>query len=101
MLYHPKNVEEFDKLILEENVLVDFYTTWCGPCKMLSPIIEEIAEENKDLTILKVDVEELSDLGIRYQIQAVPSLYHFRKGKLIDKTMGYQGKESILDFVSK
>ena len=101
MIIHPKTVSEFDTLINNDNILVDFFTTWCGPCKMLSPIIEEIAEENKDLTVIKVDVEELRELGMRYGIQAVPSLFHFRNGKLVNKVMGYQSKDSILEFVSK
>ena len=101
MINYVKTVQEFDNLIQKDNVLVDFYTSWCGPCKMLSPIIEEIAEENKNLTVIKVDVEEVRELGLRYQIQAVPSLFHFRKGTLVDKVMGYQSKDSLIEFVTK
>lgn len=102
MIIHPKNVNEFDSIISKGSVLVDFYATWCGPCKMLSPVLEEIEEEKAiSAIIVKVDVDELGDVAMRYGIQAVPTIILFKDGLPVAKTMGYQSKESIIEFVQK
>ena len=101
MIKHPKNTAEFESYIKEGLVLVDFFTTWCGPCKMIAPILEEIDEENQNISIVKVDAEELSEVSMRFAIQAVPTLILFKDGKVIDKTMGYQSKDALLEFISK
>ncbi|MBO4703652.1 MAG: thioredoxin, partial [Bacilli bacterium] len=79
MLKHVNNRDEFNELIKEGTVLVDFFATWCGPCKMLSPVLEELSEESNVL-IVKVDVDEAGPLAAQYGIQAVPTLMLFKNG---------------------
>ena len=81
------NEENFDKEVLESGkpVLVDFFATWCGPCKMLAPVLEEIAAENPDFSIGKVDVDESTNLAGRYGVMSVPTLIFFKGGEKIGR----------------
>ena len=101
MLKHINNVAEYEEAIKEGVVLVDFFATWCGPCKMLSPLLEEIAEENPNINILKIDVDEVSELAVRYGIQAIPTLMLFKNGQRIETRMGYQNKNQLLAFINQ
>ena len=101
MLKHVNNVVEYDELIKEGVVLVDFFATWCGPCKMLSPVLEEVAEENPNVNILKIDVDEVSELAVRYGIQAIPTLMLFKNGAHVDTRMGYQNKNQLVAFINQ
>ena len=101
MLKHINNAEEFDSLIKEGKVLVDFFATWCGPCKMLSPVLEEVSNENPDLLVLKIDVDEVSELAARYGIQAIPTLMLFKNDQRVETRMGYQNKNQLLAFINQ
>ncbi len=100
MLKHVNNRDEFNELIKEGTVLVDFFATWCGPCKMLSPVLEELSEESNVL-IVKVDVDEAGPLAAQYGIQAVPTLMLFKNGQRVDVRMGYQNKNQLLAFINQ
>ena len=89
--------DNFDELISGELILVDFYADWCGPCKMLIPILEELGKEYK---ILKVNVDEFEDLARRYGIMSIPALYLFKNGEVIDKKIGYQETEELRNWLS-
>ena len=101
MLKHITNATEFDAAIKEGKVLVDFFATWCGPCKMLSPILEEIDERGEagDLLIVKVDVDEASDIAMRFNIQSIPTLMLFHSGKIANSALGYMPKPQLLNFL--
>ena len=101
MLKHITNAQEFDSEIKQGTVLVDFFATWCGPCKMLSPALEEVAEENPDLLVLKIDVDEVGELAARYGIQAIPTLMLFKDGQRLETRMGYQNKNQLLAFINQ
>ena len=101
MLKHIQSAQEFDNAIKEGVVLVDFFATWCGPCKMLSPLLEEIAEENKNLLVLKIDVDEVGELAARFGIQAIPTLMLFKNGQRIETRMGYQNKNQLVAFINQ
>ena len=101
MIKHITTIEDFDESINNGLVLVDFFATWCGPCKMLSPVLEGVVKEKKDLTVLKIDVDEMGLLAARYGIQAIPTLILFKDGKEIDKRMGYQNKNQLLAFINQ
>ena len=100
MLKHVNNRDEFNELIKEGTVLVDFFATWCGPCKMLSPVLEELSNET-DVLIVKVDVDEAGPLAAQYGIQAVPTLMLFKNGQRVDVRMGYQNKNQLLAFINQ
>ena len=101
MLKHINSVQEFDQEIREGVVLVDFFATWCGPCKMLSPVLEQVSNENPDLKVLKIDVDEVSQLAAAYGIQSIPTLILFKDGNQVDMRLGYQNKNQLLAFIGK
>lgn len=92
------NDENFEQKIAKGVVLVDFFATWCGPCKMLSPTIEEIADEsNGDYTVYKVDIDECEDTVLDYGIMSVPTLIIFKDGQEDTRIIGVQPKAVLLD----
>ena len=101
MLKHINSVAEFDEAVKEGLVLVDFFATWCGPCKMLSPVLEEVANENPALNVLKIDVDEVGPLAAKFGIQAIPTLILFKDGQQVATRMGYQNKNQLLAFINQ
>ena len=101
MIIHVNNMEEFDAKIASGRVLVDFFATWCGPCKMLSPILEEVDERGEagDLLIVKVDVDEAPEIAQRFHIQSIPTLVLFHDGKIANSALGYMPKPQLLNFL--
>jgi len=84
----------------EGTVLVDFWATWCGPCKMLSPIVEELAEELTQVKICKVNVDEQGALAEKYSVMSIPTLLVFKNGEVVNKTIGAKPKSDILEMLS-
>ena len=101
MIIHVNDLNEFNEKIAQGRVLVDFFATWCGPCKMLAPVLENIdnKKEAGDLLIVKVDVDEAGDIAMRYGIQSIPTLILFENGKAINKALGYMPKPQLLNFL--
>ena len=89
---------ETEVLRAEGKVLVDFYADWCGPCKMLSPILEELEKEGA-VKICKINVDEENALAIRYRVSSIPMLVLFENGQAVRTTLGYQSKEKLLAFI--
>ena len=96
------NKENFQKEVMESNkpVILDFYAPWCGPCRMVAPAMEEIANERPDLKVGKIDIEEQVELAARFGVLSVPALVVMKDGKIINKAIGARPKEDILDLVS-
>ena len=92
---------DFDEKVLksEKVALVDFYATWCGPCKMVAPILEEIAEEHPEYVIAKVNVDEEPELAKQFGIMSIPALFVIRDGEVADSVVGYRPKEALLDLL--
>ncbi|MEA5026516.1 MAG: thioredoxin [Erysipelotrichaceae bacterium] len=83
----------------EKPVLIDFFATWCGPCKMLSPIVEEIAKEKDDLKVVKIDVDAETELARQFGIMSIPTLVVIKNGKIANTSLGYKSKEAILNMI--
>ena len=96
------NTKEFNELKDSGKlILVDFFANWCGPCKMLTPVLSEISDERDDVEIVKVDVDKESGLAQSFGVMSIPTLYLFKNGEVVAKTMGYQGKDAINEFINK
>lgn len=91
------NKENFASEVLNSNkpVLLDFYADWCGPCRMVGPIVSEIANERSDVKVGKINVEEQPELAAQFQIMSIPMLAVIKNGKLENRVVGYRSKEQI------
>ncbi|MCI8956371.1 MAG: thioredoxin [Eubacterium sp.] len=95
------NKESFEAEVLkaEGMVLVDFFADWCGPCKMLSPIVDEVAEENSDIKVCKINVDDEPELAMRYNVMSIPTLVAIQNGEEVNKSVGLVSKEDIIKLV--
>lgn len=92
--------QEFDEIIKEDLVLVDFYATWCGPCRMLSPILDEVLEET-NITLLKVDVDKNEMIAKRYGIMSIPTMILFKNGEIVEKRVGMTSKDELIKWINE
>lgn len=93
--------ENFEAEVLksQKTVLIDFWATWCGPCQMLSPVVDEFAEENPDVSVCKVNVDEQPELAMAFGIESIPTLVVMKGGKAVNKSLGVIPKEKIAELV--
>ena len=95
--------ENFEKEVIssEKPILVDFWASWCGPCQMIAPIVEEISNELSDrIEVGKLNVDEQPEIAIKYDVMSIPTLILFKDGKVVNTIIGYHSKEEILDFIN-
>ena len=90
------NQNNFNNAIANGTTLVDFYADWCGPCRMVSPIVDEIAEERRDITVGKVNVDDENALAMKYGVMSIPTLIVFKDGKEAARIVGVRPKAAIL-----
>jgi len=95
--------DQFKQEVLEAEgtVLVDFWAAWCGPCRMLAPVVEELSEEVTDCKVVKVDVDEAPQIAMTYHIASIPTLMVFQGGKAVQKSIGVVSKAQILKLLGK
>ena len=98
---HIKSKEEFYELINKDKVLVDFYAEWCGPCQMLSPVLEKLSEEYTDIEFVKVNTDEFLELAEEYKIMSIPALKVFEKGNVVKESVGLISKKELLELLDK
>ncbi len=97
------NKDNFNELVIDSKtpVLVDFFATWCGPCKMLAPILEQVAEEMGDkVVIAKADIDECMELAQEYGIMSVPTMILFKEGAEVSRNIGFRGKPQIVEMIN-
>ena len=93
------NNENFQQEVLQSDkpVLIDFWADWCGPCRMIAPVVEEIAQEREDIKVVKIDVDEARELAIQFQIASIPTLVVVQDGKVVNQSIGVKTKDKILE----
>lgn len=94
------NESNFSDYISDGKVLVDFFANWCGPCKMLSPILEELSEERSEFKIIKINVDECESLARQFGVMSIPTLILFKDGKEIDKKIGFMSKDDLNEWIN-
>ena len=101
MALNKVNNDTFKNLVLEseKTVLVDFYADWCGPCKMLAPIVEQVAAEVPGSAVYKLNVDEAPELAAQYGVMSIPTLIAFKNGEPAVRKVGVQSKQVILDML--
>ena len=99
MVKKLENTQEFEEFISGDICLVDFYATWCGPCKMLAPTIEKLSDAG--IKCGKIDTDENINLALKYGINAIPCVILFKNGKEVDKSIGYVEYDELLNLVNK
>lgn len=92
--------EKYEELIKEGLVVVDFYATWCGPCKMIGPVLEELSQE-LDIKVVKVDVDEHLELAKNFAIMSVPTILIYKNNEIVDKLIGFMPKDELKEKIMK
>lgn len=97
------NEQNFEQEVLsaEQLVMVDFWAPWCGPCQMLGPIIEEVAKENTQIKVAKLNVDEAISIAQKYGVASIPTVLVFKNGQEVNRSMGFVPKESIVKLIEQ
>ena len=95
------NKNNFDGLIKEGKVLVDFNAEWCGPCKMLKPVVEEIAQERSNIKIISINIDDEEELADRYNVMSIPCLVLFENGEEVKRSVGFKPKSEVESFIGE
>ena len=92
---------EFNEFVNSDYALVDFYATWCGPCKMMGPVLDELSSSRSEVKIAKVDVDKLQPLAQKYGVMSIPTLLLFKNGNLVDKKIGFTPMPELTEWINE
>lgn len=92
------NAENFQETVASGTIILDFYADWCAPCRMIGPVLEQIAEENKDLKVVKVNVDENIELANNFGVRGIPALFVLKEGKTVAQRAGFMPKDALVDW---
>ena len=101
MLVHVESANQFNELVKKGIVLVDFFATWCGPCRMLGPELEKLAAAEPEITILKVDCDELGEIAAHYSVSSIPAMFLIKDGKVVGTQVGFLNLKGLQQFVAQ
>ncbi len=100
MLIHEFDENKLDELISKGTVVLDFFATWCGPCRMLAPELEKLVDKNKNVVVCKIDVDNYSEIARSYGVMTIPTLVLYKDGNMIKKSSGYMPVEALEEWIS-
>lgn len=101
MIKQVESVESFKQIIEEPAVLMDFFATWCGPCKMLHPVLESVSEKAEGVTVAQCDIDKFPEIASAFKVQSVPTLFFFKNGTPVAATAGYQPEPQLMQFIDQ
>lgn len=102
MIKHVNSLEELENEVKSGKVLVDFFATWCGPCRMLAPVLEELDNDPSfDVKIIKVDVDEVEEAAIKHNVSSIPTLLLYKDGEIVNRGLGFMRKDQLISFCNK
>jgi thioredoxin 1 len=101
-IYYDNPSEDFENVIKNnDKLLIDFYADWCAPCRMMSPVLDQIAKENEDIKVIKVNIEEYQDLAEIHEVKGIPFMKVFKDGEEFESLAGFRPKENLQEILDK
>lgn len=100
-MIYIENAKQYQELLDNNHyVIVDFFATWCGPCRMISPILEEIEDENQNIIVAKIDVDKVTELASKYAIASIPTIFFVKNGEVVHEQIGFISKSRIEQIIN-
>lgn len=90
-----ENIEKYNELMTKETAVIDFYAEWCGPCRMLGPIVEQLSQAHPEYNLYKLNIDDFADLAEKHNVQAVPTIIYFKNGVEVDRSNGFMAAEAL------
>ena len=101
MIKYVESIDDFKKAVGEGKVLLDFFAEWCGPCKMLTPVLEEISKKLPDVQVVKCDIDKNQDIASAFKVMSIPTLIYFENGKAVTATAGYLPEPQLMSWIAE
>lgn len=99
MIKYFKAEDNFDEEVKTGLVIVDFFATWCGPCRMLGNVLEELSKEREDIKILKIDTDEFSEIAMKFGVMSIPTILFYKDGEIVNKNIGFCDKNKLISLL--